>query len=177
MSTEGTGTGLSRRRFLRRAAAIGAAAAWVTPVVRTITGTPAFAQGVAGSPIVDGDYSLTVCYTIAAPTGDPGDDGDKGGTEGFEEPAEAPEESCVDPRGSEYFSVSGLDDGGDDGGDGDGEDDGEKGIQSTQLTGTIQISLTPTGVAAGARIVSASADCGTGTVSPAGDYATITCAG
>jgi hypothetical protein len=173
MSTEGTGTGLNRRRFLRRAAAIGAAAAWATPVVRTITGTPAFAQGVAGSPIVDGDYSLTVCYTIAAPTGDPGDDGGKGGTEGFEEPAEAPEESCVDPRGSEYFSVSGLDDGG----DGGGEDDGEKVIQSTQLTGTIQISLTATGIAAGARIVSASADCGPGTVSAAGDYATITCAG
>lgn len=173
---------IGRRRFLRRAAAVGAAAAWATPVVKTITGTPAFAQGVTGSPIGDGDYSLTVCYTIAEPTGDPGDPGDgggRGGTQGFEG-TEAPEESCVDPRGSEYFSVSGLDGGGDGGEDGGGDDDGDdggRGVQSTQLTGPIQISLTPTGIAAGARIVSASADCGPGTVSPAGDYATITCAG
>lgn len=176
MSTEGPRNGIDRRVFLRRAAAVGAAAAWATPVVNTITGTPAFAQVAVGSPIGSGVDSLSVCYTIAAPIDDPGDPedpGDGGGAGGFEEPVEepveAPEESCLDPRGSGYFSVSGLDDGGD--------GDGSNGIQSTQLTQTIQVSLTPAGVAAGARIVSASADCGPGTVSPAGDSATITCAG
>jgi hypothetical protein len=176
MSTEGSRNGIDRRRFLRRAAAVGAAAAWATPVVKTIAGTPAFAQGVAGSPIGGGDSSLSVCYTIAAPTGDTGASGDTGGgaggggdTQGLEEPVEAPEVSCLDPRGSGYFSVSGLDDGGD--------GVGGNGIQSTQLTQTIQVSLTPAGVAAGARIVSASADCGPGTVSSSGDSATITCAG
>jgi hypothetical protein len=41
-------TGMDRRTFLRRAAVTGAAAAWATPVVQTITARPAWAS--AGSP-------------------------------------------------------------------------------------------------------------------------------
>jgi hypothetical protein len=49
MTTEDPGNGIGRRRFLRKAAVAGAAAAWATPVVNTITASPAFAQ-VGGSP-------------------------------------------------------------------------------------------------------------------------------
>jgi hypothetical protein len=37
--------GMNRRTFLRRAAVTGAAAAWATPVIQTITARPAFASG------------------------------------------------------------------------------------------------------------------------------------
>ena len=41
--------GMDRRTFLRRAAVTGAAAAWATPVIQTITARPAFAA--AGSAV------------------------------------------------------------------------------------------------------------------------------
>jgi hypothetical protein len=37
--------GMDRRTFLRRAAITGAAAAWATPIVQTVTARPAFASG------------------------------------------------------------------------------------------------------------------------------------
>ena len=50
MGTDKERDGFDRRQFLRRAAVAGAAAAWATPVVKTIVGTPAFATDVTGSP-------------------------------------------------------------------------------------------------------------------------------
>lgn len=81
MDTEKDKNRIDRRQFLRRAAVAGAAAAWTAPVVKTIVGTPAFAQGVSGSP-KDLSY-VVVFYTC---TDSPGVcaikwDLDTGGTE------------------------------------------------------------------------------------------------
>jgi hypothetical protein len=50
MVSENKAKQIDRRQFMRRAAVAGAAAAWTAPVVKTIVGTPAFAQEAAGSP-------------------------------------------------------------------------------------------------------------------------------
>ena len=44
---------LNRRAFLRRAALTGVATAWIAPVVQSIAATPAFAQAVGQSSIVN----------------------------------------------------------------------------------------------------------------------------
>lgn len=44
---------LNRRAFLRRAALTGVATAWVAPVVQSIAATPAFAQTVGATPVVE----------------------------------------------------------------------------------------------------------------------------
>ena len=44
---------LNRRAFLRRAALTGVATAWVAPVVQSIAATPAFAQTVGRTPVLE----------------------------------------------------------------------------------------------------------------------------
>lgn len=63
METEKELDGFDRRQFLRRAAVAGAAAAWTAPVVKSVIGTPAFAQGVSGTPKEEGkDLSYVVVF-------------------------------------------------------------------------------------------------------------------
>ena len=64
--------GLDRRQFLRKAAATGAAVAWTAPVVKTITGTPAFAQSTSGSPQFQDLSYVVVFYTCADHPGETG---------------------------------------------------------------------------------------------------------
>lgn len=55
---ENRGQGLNRREFLRRAARTGAATAWATPILTTITARPAFAL------LTPKDFSyVALCYT------------------------------------------------------------------------------------------------------------------
>jgi hypothetical protein len=49
-------TGLDRRTFLRRAALTGAAAAWATPIVQTVTARSAFAS--TGTPVGECHHSF-----------------------------------------------------------------------------------------------------------------------
>ncbi len=67
METEKERDGFDRRQFLREAAVAGAAAAWTAPVVKTVIGTPAFAQGVSGTPKDEGkDLSYVVVFYSCA---------------------------------------------------------------------------------------------------------------
>jgi hypothetical protein len=69
MGTEKERDGFDRRQFLRRAAVAGAAAAWTAPVVKSVIGTPAFAQGVSGTPKDEGkDLSYVVVFYTCTDT-------------------------------------------------------------------------------------------------------------
>jgi hypothetical protein len=142
LGTERHGKGIDRRQFLRRAAVAGAAAAWTVPVVKTITGTPAFAQNVSGTPNFKDLSYVVVCYTCADTAGQTCCvkwDLDTGATEvgDFSMPdcGDRSGGTCGDPA---HFSAGG-------GGP------------------TFTVCLSEAGIAAGCEIVSGVAKCGSST--------------
>lgn len=134
--------GIDRRRFLQRAAMAGAAAAWTAPLVKTISGTPAFAQGVSGTPPPQEGKDLS--YVVV-----------------FYTCAESPNETCavkwdVESGGAEAgdFSIPEC-------GDRSGGTCGDPAHFTFSGSGTsASVCLSEAGIAAGCSITSGMAKCG-----------------
>jgi hypothetical protein len=133
--------GIDRRQFLRRAAVTGAVAAWSAPVVKTITGTPAFAQGVSGSPK---DEFKELSYVVV-----------------FYSCAETPDQTCAVKWGLDSGAAETGDFSIPECGDRSGGTCGDPAHFVFSSDGqTASVCLSEAGVAAGCSITSGMAKCG-----------------